>query len=768
MKSHFLSMTLLVTGLQLSTTAQTQVRQAGAGMPVYQSEAFTVFHNRVEQNGFTATAVSPYEMNADYKSPDADKYTPDATWKKTLNTDAFPQYRSDYLISDAIYNLSLEEMIRAVEPDSTFRTGKEWSGVWTRDISYSIILSMAHLQPKVAINSLMRKVNGNKRIIQDTGTGGAWPNSTDRMIWATAAWEVYKATGDRQWLEQAYTIIRNSIEDDLLTIYNPVTGLVKGESSFLDWREQTYPLWMQPADIFESECLGTNAVHYQANKVLADMADLLHEVAVAQKHRQIAHNIKEGINRYLWMADKNTYAQYLYGRNFKIVSPRSEALGEALCVIFGIAGKEQAEKLVANTPVTPYGIPCIWPQIPNIPPYHNNGIWPFVQSFWLWAGASVHNQQSVMESIGAIYRPAAMFLTNKENFVAENGDLSGTQINSSIMLWSLSGNLSLVHKVLFGIRFEPGHLAFRPFVPEALKGNRSLTNFKYRHAVLDIEMTGFGNTIKSMTLDGKDLTNHTIPGNLEGRHAVTIHLDSQPAPPAITNRVPVVFSPEAPIVQLTGETASWTPVKGAVAYIILVNGVAFDTITSTHYNLQQVSRQAPTPHLQVIAINGDGIGSFASEPVVYLASGNGNLHIVQAETIAPKAEHPYTGASEGGFIEISKNVNTTVSFPVTVETAGLYAIDFRYSNGNGPTNTENKCAIRTLKVDNRAVNAIIFPQRGKEEWSAWGFSNALTAYLTKGNHTITLSFEPANENMHGEINQAMIDYMRVLLLKEGN
>ncbi|PIH04468.1 hypothetical protein CS542_01040 [Pedobacter sp. IW39] len=62
----------------------------------------------------------------------------------------FPQYKSAVPIMDALYNLGLEEMENAIEPDSTFRTGKEWAGVWTRDISYSIILSMATLQPKVA------------------------------------------------------------------------------------------------------------------------------------------------------------------------------------------------------------------------------------------------------------------------------------------------------------------------------------------------------------------------------------------------------------------------------------------------------------------------------------------------------------------------------------------------------------------------------------------------------------------------------------------
>ncbi len=123
-------------------------------------------------------------------------------------------------------------MVRAVEPDSTFRTGKEWAGVWTRDISYSIILSMAILQPEVAKHSLMRKVKDGV-IIQDTGTGGAYPVSTDRMIWAVAAWELYKVTGDRDWLKESFSIISKSLSTDHDINWDRKTGLIKGESSFL-------------------------------------------------------------------------------------------------------------------------------------------------------------------------------------------------------------------------------------------------------------------------------------------------------------------------------------------------------------------------------------------------------------------------------------------------------------------------------------------------------------------------------------------------------
>ena len=404
-------------------------------MPIFQSPAFSVFKDSVIQHQFTARIVSPTEIQSDYQSstsmPVKDKTA--VSWKLSRDITAFPQYHSELPVSDAVYNLSLEEMIRAVEKDSTFRTGEKWGGVWTRDISYSIIHSMAYMQPRVAMYSLLRKVNKKKRIIQDTGTGGAYPCSTDRIIWAVAAWELYKVTGDTNWLQQAYTIIKNSVEDDLQNVYDAKTGLVKGESSFLDWREETYPAWMQPADIYESECLGTNAVHYQANRILSQMAAILKDTKAVTKYQSIAARIKEGINQYLWMPDKKYYAQYLYGRNYKILSPRSEALGEALCVLFGIADTEKTKQIIAHTPLTAYGISCIYPQIPDIPPYHNNANWPFVQAYWLRAAAMAGNEKAVLESIADIYRPAALFLTNKENMVADNGDYNGTQINSSVM-----------------------------------------------------------------------------------------------------------------------------------------------------------------------------------------------------------------------------------------------------------------------------------------------------------------------------------------------
>ena len=119
----------------------------------------------------------------------------------------------------------------------------------------------------------MKKVK-RKRIIQDTGSGGAWPVSSDRTTWALAAWEIYKVTGDEAWLKTAYEVIKNTLADDEKTIRSSKTGMNKGESSFLDWREQTYPGWTKDnvLAIAKSKTLSTNIGHYQILKTAAELA----------------------------------------------------------------------------------------------------------------------------------------------------------------------------------------------------------------------------------------------------------------------------------------------------------------------------------------------------------------------------------------------------------------------------------------------------------------------------------------------------------------
>ncbi|HYG19393.1 MAG TPA: glycogen debranching protein, partial [Ohtaekwangia sp.] len=571
------------------------------------------------------------------------------------------------------------------------------------------------------------------------------------------AWEIYKVTGDQQWLRTIYPIVKKSMAADLKNVLDKETGLVRGESSFLDWREQTYPGWMEPADIFQSVCLGTNAVHHEANKVLASMAKALGETDVANRHARIADGIKKAVNDHLWLDDRQYYAQYLYGRNFRIPSPRSEALGEALCILFDIADPQRQKHLVANTPVNDFGIPCIYPQIPDTPPYHNDAIWPFVQSYWTMASAKAGNEKAVLHSLAAIWRPAALFLTNKENFVAGTGDYAATQINSDNMLWSLSGSIAMIYKVLFGMDYRADAITFRPFVPQALKGKHTLTNYHYRDAILAVDMEGFGNEIKSITLNGKPLPNATVPSTLKGRHYVKIVLADKPLGGEV-NMAPHHVTPTSPALSHGDSALVWSRSKHGVRYKVMLNGKLLKEAVDT--TLRMPGNQFA--EYQVIAVDRNGHESFASAPMLSTPAG---ILIVEAESCNTTIENRYHGFSGDGYVRTSPAENPVIKFQFTAEHDGSYAIDFRYANGNGPVNTDNKCAMRTMKVDGQSHGTVVLPQRGREEWSDWGFSSGVMISLTKGDHEISLEYEPHNANMSVSVNEAVVDYVRIIRTK---
>ena len=681
------------------------------------------------------------------------------TWKLAQDISMKPQYKSEQPLVDALFNMSLEEAILNIEDDSTLRTGAKWGGVWTRDVSYSILLAFAYHEPEVAKISLMRKVKRN-RIIQDTGSGGAWPVSSDRTTWALAAWELYKITGDRQWLSDAFSIIQNSLEDDAKTLPAP-SGLYRGESSFLDWREQTYPKWMSNKDIYLSENLGTNVVHYQAHKILGMMAEELG--AESTPYYQRAESLKKAINEHLWMDDKGYYGQYRYGRKYLSLSPRFEALGEALAVLFDVADEERAQKIISQSPLTPYGTTCIYPQIPDIPPYHNNGIWPFVQSYWNWAAAKAGNEKVLEHGLASIYRAGGLFLTNYENFAADNGDYMGTEVNSHRMLWSMAGNLAMVHRVFTGMQFERDGIRFQPVIPESYGGERTLSQFKYRDMLLEIRVNGYGNEIKSIKLDGQELEEPFLSSTFSGAHIVEIEMKnrfvseqgkkSKQGINLVENRLTL----PNPQVKLQEDTLEWKPVEGAVEYEVFRNGESWKQTQST---TQELPEAADFAEYQVRAIDGQGAGSFLSEPIRYHAPEREQF--VQVEKFAPSASYPYTNFTGRSFVETSTQENRTMILKVNVKEAGEYLIDARYSNGTGPWNTDNNCGIRSVYVNGQYQGVWVFPQRGTDEWSDWGYSNGHSVQLREGENELRLKFETWNINMDGNINKAMLDHLRVV------
>ena len=207
-----------------------------------------------------------------------------------------------------------------------FQTGEKWAYVWTRDLSYSADLSLALLDPARTVNSLAFKTSPFRRglapaglpaascqIVQDTGSGGSWPVSTDRVTWALGADAVLDTlTGEARahFARLAYRALRGTLEADRAAVFDADDGLYRGEQSFLDWRDQTYAPYVLEdlTQIAQSKALSTNVVHYRALRLGARLAGEMADGPVADRYSRWAEALKKAINERFWLDDQGLYA----------------------------------------------------------------------------------------------------------------------------------------------------------------------------------------------------------------------------------------------------------------------------------------------------------------------------------------------------------------------------------------------------------------------------------------------------------------------------
>lgn len=692
-------------------------------------------------------------------NPTTDRPSDPTGWKIDSVDARFPSYASQQVLVDAIHNMAIADIVSDIRPDDTYRAGAAWDGVWTRDVSYSIYLSLAYLDPQRSINSLRAKVK-NDRIVQDTGTGGSWPVSSDRVVWTIAAWEIYKVTGDKEWLSEAYEIIKNTLADDMAVVWDANHKMMHGEQSYLDWREQTYPKWMQPKDIFESMCLGTNVVFAETFDIMSEMAEILGRGEDAEEYEEMAETLGASINSNLWIPEAGYYSEYLYGGIYPIQSQAVDNLGQALSIIFGVAKDDMAKSIIAKTPVNYYGTSSVFPQLPDIKPYHNDAVWPFVQAYWNLAAAKVKNMEAFTTGLGAIYRSAALFGTHKELYVSSNGDYRGTAVNSDAQLWSATGSAAMIYRVIAGMEFEADGIEFAPFVPAALTGDKTIGGFRYRDAMLNIIIKGTGDEVVSFTVDGVEQAEHKFSSTESGEHTIVITLaDKEVAKQEIT-RIPQAWMPSTPIVMWSENNKAFIENhKEGINYNVFVNGVYQQQITSGEYDLSNV---AGYTLVDFVPVGADKWSGFTMKPYEYIPEGS--LMMVQAEAIATPGTSLIKDKEKAArFVEIALNRNTHIEFTVDAPQAGTYFVDVRYANGSGPINTENKCAIRSLMVNGNYAGSIVMPQRGIDEWLSTGFSNMLVVELNKGENKLSIDYlMPQNRNMNEEVNTALIDYIRII------
>jgi hypothetical protein len=688
-----------------------------------------------------------------------------------------PTVRSGSLAFDALFALALSEMRQNAVAQirdgnyndgkpiacECFETGEKWHYVWTRDLSYAADLGLAMLDPQRVMHSLDFKLSPLRagvprparmagsadglQIIQDTGSGGSWPVSTDRVSWAFGAEQVLKALAPearKAFSARALAALSNTIDNDRLAAFDAPSGLYRGEQSFLDWRDQSYAAWIvnDLASMASSMALSTNVGHYKALTLAASLAREHGDGERGARYALWAGELKEAINRRLWLEDANLYSSLTAPHFDGAPMHKFDWLGQSLAIVTGVADPERARRIVASYPHGPMGAPVIYPQQQDMPVYHNRAIWPFVTAYGLKAAAMSGNAGVADAAYDTLMRGAALNLSNMENLEWLSGqplllderhpDLIGPVINSKRQLWSVGAYLGMVIENVFGVSTTADGIALAPFITAKLR--REVFG---KSALL---------TLDGLRLHGKRLT-------------VKVHL---PAATAGHGYYPVAA------IRIDGAAAG-----ARIAWDALAADSVIDiTLGRLKNSPQQVRRVGADPYAQDSAV-------FAPhDPAAPVADGAGRLRFAPAAAgvlfnVYKDGKLAAAGLTAGAWrdpagaaiacyaveAQFAASGNRSHHSPSTctgkameadasafqIKEAGTYAVQLRYFNGANQINLGISGAVKWMTVKDGqgrsvAAGVVQMPHsRADQGVKPQVYSTPLMARLDTGSVTVELS-----------------------------
>ena len=733
---------------------------------------------------------------------------PESKQRTVTETAENPYLRSGNIMLDALFALAVTELnenkVTAITDYSMnnnqpvdcdcFETGANWHYVWTRDTAYAVHSAVAFLEPQKSKNSLKFKISerkstaggGNMQIVQDTGSGGSWPVSTDRVVWALGAIETLKnleGSDYNSFLSDSYEAIKNTLEADRLHVYDEKDGLYRGEQSFLDWREQTYPHWTadNTKHIGMSKTLSTNVLHYIALKTAADLAKELNKNTEASEFTTQAENLKTSIKSSFYLSDRKTFSTMKTTFLDSSAVDKRDLLGLSLLILSGIADEAQSADIIEEYPVTEAGPAVIFPQEPKTRIYHNRAIWPFVSSYGLRAAAKAGNDKFYENAFMSLVKGAAFNLSNMENFEFttldawhqddwtdfQNREMSGPVVNSRRQLWSVGGFISMILDSVFGREQTLKTLWFSPKIPVNLRntffaGSSEivLNNLKFKGKILKLkiklpkkndENSGFY-VLKSLKLDGNAKTepmtvadfgeNSTIEMELElSEESGTANIvDCNVNPNKCWAPMPV----ENVSVQLDGKRIGVTfdPSSDAVSYNIYRDGKKVkENLTETSWRDDSngsSNYEKESFCYSVSAVNSEGWESHHSDPVCYwgndyertklqfTANTSEENHFDQSPNAS---DHGKSHFADWGMPEAVLSVSN-----IKPKDSGTYLISLEYGSGR-PIDTGITSCNKIVKIINESdgltvLEKMVFMPHLGDNWDIWGESSFIQVELS--------------------------------------
>ncbi len=720
--------------------------------------------------------------------------------------------RSGNLLLDGLFAMSMHEVRQLSVSQITdgafndgnpvdcecFQTGEKWHYVWTRDTAYAVDLALGLIEPERSLDSLRFKISerkaaapgGSAEFVQDTGTGGSWPVSSDRVALALGIGAVADTLPyDQQlafWDEFVPPLLATHDTDRTYVWDGQGDGLYRGEQSFLDWREQTYPQWTadEPAHIAMSKSLSTNVLHDVLMQEVSRASVRRGDIETFDVFFNRRRELEDAIDDELWDGEAGLYRTYSTTELDRAPVGKYDWLGNALAVLYAIPDQNKAERIVASWPHTETGPPVYWPQQPLVPVYHNRAQWPFVTAYGVLAAAKVGNSEVMDRGCDALIRGAALNLSNMENFefigqenLHDDGEFSGPIVNSRRQLWSVAAFIGMVTKGWFGYRATDTGASLWPQITHGLRNTWlagsdqvALYNLPLYGKTVDVVIdlppangggAGFFGVASGSFDDNGDLAlQETIGWELIANDSVWHFGLTAAAGPAVSATVVAdngdfrdFWSPRDPAItgievfsnhlRLTTDPGG----ESGVLYNIYRDGeLAVEGRAETTWDDTSATDHGSVTHCYAVETEfPNGHRSQHSPPVCWWGASNERVHSVMAADFAAVGgtlvdnhgrEHHENWGEPGHTL--------TAGFSATA--SGEHYVQYVYGNGAGSVDTGITAAHKWVTVRDSSdtvvgEGAVVMPHLGS--WDRWADSTLVPVTLTGGQtYSIELSDAP--------------------------
>ncbi len=713
-----------------------------------------------------------------------------------------PTLRTGSDLFDALFALALDEVHEAsvasisdgafdsgralpCPSGGCFETGRLWTYVWTRDTSFSVDLSLAAIDPLRALNSLSFKLSerrggGGMQVVQDTGSGGSYPVSSDRVVWALAAARLLpelEGADHDAFRDRAYAALSATLAHDREAVFDASTGLYRGETSFLDWREQTYPAFTagDVTPIADGEALSTNVLHLEALRAASALAAQRGDAGEHDRLATQASELATRIHATFWDDSAGELSALLPGTLDRAPVRRRDLLGTSLAILAGVVSPSEGRRALSAYPHFARGAPVIAPQQQQTAIYHDRAQWPFVTAYEALAAREVGHAGAMTHAVRTLVRGAALSLSNVENYelpsglpYVMDGAFSGPVVSSQRQLWSVAGWIGMVTRGLFGLDAQEDGLHVAPYLPadvlsEHFAGQRELTLVSWPargrrvtvvlHLPASAAPAGGEYVSSTIRVDGSPAASPVPWGTLQGASRIDVDLVGSAGASATVRAVDPadwhdVYGPRTPAVSaITVESGhlrlafdlGGEPSADVTVAVYRDGARIADGLTTASYLDASVDASSPRTPCYAIETCFGGHGgappscSQHSAPACFWGAAGERVAVIDASSFAATGGAPASDHGRFHYEAWGDPGHRLDVSGIRPAQTGEYLIQLTYGNGSGPISTGVTCAVKRVVVEDEVSHAIVgtgvvvMPQLG--DWDRWAGSTFVRVSL---------------------------------------